>query len=84
METVQHPASNSATKNQEAVKLDNYLRPVDALLVFPEDHSVLLLSEREADRILSLQWRGGKSTSWWLLSMAYLRLAHTDPLAFQQ
>ena len=34
--------------------LDDYLRPVDALIVFPKSHEVLLLSEREADFALDL------------------------------
>ena len=35
----------------EGQNLDDYLRPVDAILVF-ENESLLLLSEREADRVL--------------------------------
>ena len=38
------------------LNLDDYLRPVDAVIVFPESNELLLLSEREADLALEAFW----------------------------
>lgn len=46
---VSHAASSTG--------LTNYLRPIDALLVYPSSQSVLLLSEREAERLLPILWQ---------------------------
>jgi hypothetical protein len=79
--TVQHAAVGSGGS------LDAYLRPVDALLLFPSSGEVLLLSEREADALQDLLWRFGSSSSSSsssgspvLLSLAYARLAAADGL----
>jgi hypothetical protein len=63
--------------------LDEYLRPLDALLLFPSSGEVLLLSEREADSLQDMLWRatfGNSSSSEApvLLSLAYARLAAAD------
>ena len=42
------------------MKLDHFLKPVDVLLIFP-NNDMLLVSEREADRILSLTWQKERS-----------------------
>jgi hypothetical protein len=59
---IQQPAGGGA--------LNEYLRPVDALLLLPgsekdgpEGPSVLLLSERECNALLELQWQAGGSRS---------------------
>ena len=67
--------------------LDQYLRPLDAMLFFPSDQSVLLLSEREADQILALlrrQTAKPHPPSVVLLSLSYARLARVDPAKYQQ
>lgn len=38
--------------------LNEYLRPVDAMLVFPKSGEVVLLSEREADQLQAISWGG--------------------------
>jgi hypothetical protein len=38
--------------------LEQYLRPVDALLYFPSSKETVLLSEREADGVLTELWKG--------------------------
>ncbi|KAG2492053.1 hypothetical protein HYH03_009551 [Edaphochlamys debaryana] len=59
--------------------LNEYLRPLDALVLFPGSGEALLISEREADRLLGALWqrrpravasRGGAPL---LLSLCYLR-----------
>eukprot|EP00976_Prorocentrum_cordatum_P097578 1191049-Prorocentrum_minimum.AAC.1 len=40
--------------------LNEYLRPLDAVLVYPNGHGVVLLSEREADNILARMWQSGR------------------------
>ena len=45
----------------EEMNMDDYLRPVDLLLLFPVTGTVLLLSEREADAIVPLFWRRDRS-----------------------
>lgn len=42
--------------------LGNFMRPVDAMLVFQPDASCLLLSEWEADRVLSVLWTCGSGS----------------------
>lgn len=37
--------------------MNEYLRPVDAALYFPETGSLLLLSEFEGDALVKLFWR---------------------------
>lgn len=67
-----------ATKNfhqtilmhKKRLNLDDYLRPVDALVVFPASGEVLLLSEREADSALEAFWNRSNSSEsffskWW-------------------
>lgn len=51
--------------NNTAQNIQEYLRPVDVLLYFPtQDNLLLMLSEREADSILSLMWtKEGKAAS---------------------
>jgi hypothetical protein len=44
-------------KQRFRVRLEQYLRPVDAFLLFRNDQHVLLLSEREADIILKHVWQ---------------------------
>eukprot|EP00438_Fugacium_kawagutii_P034193 Skav233191 [mRNA] locus=scaffold24:300757:303549:- [translate_table: standard] len=41
----------------ENLNMDDYLRPVDAVIAFPGSRELLLLSEREADRALDLFWK---------------------------
>ena len=50
-------SANFRESVQDDVALNEYLRPVDAMLYFPGDQSVLLLSEFEADAVLELFWR---------------------------
>lgn len=47
---------------RQVTDLGNFMRPVDAMLVFQHDASCLLLSEWEADRILSLLWNCGSGS----------------------
>jgi hypothetical protein len=87
--TCSSSSSSSGTANHLAVGssggLDEYLRPVDALLLFPSSDEVLLLSEREADALQDLLWKASFSSSSSsssgvpvLLSLAYARLAAAD------
>jgi len=50
MKTVGNPTSPMLTERQ------HFLRPVDAAIQFERSSTLLLLSEREADSILSLYW----------------------------
>jgi hypothetical protein len=64
-----------ATEDGGAVReLSHYLRPVDALLLFPSGEG-LLLSEWEADSVLGLMWAagGGSSGGPSFANFAYLR-----------
>ena len=61
---------------------DEYLRPVDALLLFPGGE-MLLLSEREADSLQELMWQSGAAARPVLLRACYARLAcyaHSRPM----
>ncbi|KAG2492072.1 hypothetical protein HYH03_009568 [Edaphochlamys debaryana] len=67
------------TASSRPSPLNEYLRPLDALLLFPGSAEALLISEREADRLLGALWqlrrraaasRGGAPL---LLSLCYLR-----------
>ncbi|KAG2496793.1 hypothetical protein HYH03_005201 [Edaphochlamys debaryana] len=53
-----HGTSNfyAAAADPQPSPLNDYLRPVDALLLFPRLGQVLLLSEREADQLLGALW----------------------------
>jgi hypothetical protein len=42
--------------------ISDYIRMVDAFLLFPEEPQVLLVSEREADRVLGWLWEYGDNT----------------------
>ncbi|KAG2494611.1 hypothetical protein HYH03_007376 [Edaphochlamys debaryana] len=62
--------------------LNEYLRPLDALVLFPGSGEALLISEREADRLLGALWQrrrheaahGGRgSAAPLLVSLCYLR-----------
>jgi hypothetical protein len=71
--------------------LSEYLRPLDALLVFPSSGEVLLLSEREADSLQEELWRaaasGSSSSSGApvLMNLAYARFAADEgPAGAQQ
>lgn len=74
-------------QNSDCQKLDDYLRPVDGMLVLQVPSlfatvwlpnsvaSVLLLSQREVDRILSLMWSLGPPSWVSLTNLCYARLA---------
>jgi hypothetical protein len=78
-----------ANKNDDSPSpSEEYLRPVDAVLWLPRDQAVVLLSEREADKILPILAAAEKSASATdmaqsdrprFLNLNYLRLSHTDP-----
>jgi hypothetical protein len=55
--------------------LNEYLRPLDAVLVYPNGLGAVLLSEREADAILGLMWEKSRRTSSdpYLVNLAYER-----------
>jgi hypothetical protein len=74
---IQWPVRVCCTENfvrtvQANVDLDDFLRPVDVAVVF-ETGEWLLLSEREADAILSLFWSHESDKSMWFVNVA---LAH--------
>lgn len=88
MRTVSYPP-DTAHRDRDAPLLDGYLRPVNGLLLSPVSKTILLLSEREADNILRLQWQRGEllesgNGTPLLLNLAYLRLAHTNPTLFRK
>jgi hypothetical protein len=66
------------TTTPPAASLTRFLRPVDALLVFP-DQGVLLLSDREADAILELMQGRPSSSPPFLVHLSYVRLSLVDP-----
>jgi hypothetical protein len=69
--TVKHTANGS---------IEEYLRPVDAMLYFPEKKTFLLLSEREADNILALLTVPMSPTApVQFVHLAYLKLIHEKP-----
>ena len=43
-------------------QVDRYRRPIDAALIFPETHQVVLLSEREANGLLPHFWKRATSS----------------------
>lgn len=55
----------------QKLNLDDYLRPVDAVVLFPASGELLLLSEREADSALDAFWKLTSASStnffakWW-------------------
>lgn len=86
---------SSAAAGVVGGSLDEYLRPVDALLVFPKTGDVLLVSEREADALQEQVWvaagKGAAGTIWGrssdapvLVNLAYAQLAAEDNPSGQQ
>ena len=51
--------------------LNDYLRHVNSFLLYPSGH-VLLLSEREADRVLQYSWEGKDMTNASLVNLTYV------------
>lgn len=72
----------------ESANLANFLRPIDALLVFEGaegTQSFLLLSEREADSILLLLWKQSEPPpSPRFVNLSYARLHQLDPQRLQR
>lgn len=67
-----------ALENEEK-QLENYLRPVDAMLYFPASNEVVLLSEREADRVLTYMWQHSPQPfNAVFLNLTYLHAALSD------
>ncbi|KAF5833854.1 hypothetical protein DUNSADRAFT_9691 [Dunaliella salina] len=83
LDTVAMP---TVAAGQTASCLSDYLRPLFALLLFPHDGTVCLISEREADALLQLAWKSSSSSSSsgaathgsLLLQLSYTRLAYYD------
>jgi hypothetical protein len=75
----------ASSKNKDSPSPnEEYLRPVDAVLWLPGDQAVVLLSEREADKvfvILAAVDSGNHLDTPRFLNLNYLRLSHTDPTA---
>jgi hypothetical protein len=62
--------------------IEEYLRPVDAMLYFPKKKTFLLLSEREADNILALlsvPMSPTPTAPVQFVHLTYLKLAHEKP-----
>jgi hypothetical protein len=62
-------------EDSEDSKMDEYLRLVDAYVVWPSTVALLLLSDREADAILALMWdlEDGERTTHRLIHLAFSR-----------
>jgi hypothetical protein len=67
------------TSRQPPESMNSYLRLVDSGLVFPKSNQVLMLSEREADKVIELMHRvqietpKSNSSDIWLFHLALLR-----------
>jgi hypothetical protein len=56
--------------------LNEYLRLLDVVLVYPDGRGAVLLSEREADAVLALMWHSGhvaNKAAPYLANLAYER-----------
>jgi hypothetical protein len=74
--------AHSTISSAAGSSLAEYLRPVDALLVFPRTGEVLLLSEREADGVQEQIWNHRTTTAAAAAGRAVLvSLAFTQPPA---
>lgn len=75
---VTHSFMETVLDEEPQVEMAEYLRPVDALIVFGGSRSCLLVSEWEADQLLALVWDrppAGDASAAFLTNAAYMRHA---------
>mmetsp|Transcript_33769 Transcript_33769/g.49019 ORF Transcript_33769/g.49019 Transcript_33769/m.49019 type:complete len:1441 (+) Transcript_33769:465-4787(+) len=71
-------------EGDEVGEKEDFLRLVHFIVLFPSDQSMLLVSEREADIILSSIPRAQSPLQFELVNLAYCKLAVSDPEGYRQ